>query len=165
MAECQKGLDRLALAILKDCVDQETGKRITPKERERRERLKKELATFEHKREMLPDLETTKLEARRIRQGLQDYYGSEAHFNSMSFEEKRKLLHFLFDGTHPETEEKFGIYIQSRRKNEKNFDYFIIFKGVFELATMDVEKFKKNQQVVNGGVGKFLDRNRYHKSK
>ena len=58
----------------------------------------------------MPDLKQVKQEAEQIRRELLTHYGSRDHLQRMSFDDKKQLLHRLFDGKDREGK-PYGIYI------------------------------------------------------
>jgi len=107
---------------------------ITKKETafyKQRDLLRESLEENEERYANIPDIESVKSEAEEIRRQLWLYMGvkSEAelirkqlwseytdpeHFEKMTFEEKRKLLHWVFDGKDPLSGDKYGIYINKK---------------------------------------------------
>ena len=87
----------------------------------------------------LPNIKEFKKEAELIRLGLSDYFGSIERLGEMTFDEKRKLLHWLFDGK-DEDGEKLGIYI--KRNGKDKWDYEInakLFHGMRTIKGDDID--------------------------
>jgi len=83
----------------------------------------------------LPNVEKLKEEANSVRRMLLEYFGSQEHQEEMTFEEKRKLLHWLFDGRDKEGN-RYGIYINATKKGRnQKVDYFMYGK-IIGLRTM-----------------------------
>jgi hypothetical protein len=83
----------------------------------------------------LPDVADVKREAARIRKMLLKQYASVEHQEAMSFDDKRKLLHWLFDG-HDAEGGTYGIYIMATRKGRnQKVDYFL-YGRIMGVRTM-----------------------------
>jgi hypothetical protein len=65
----------------------------------------------------MPDLEEVKRQREEIKFELLKHFGSEQRLEEMTFEEKRRLLHWLFGG-HDESGKPLGVYID-RQENDK----------------------------------------------
>jgi len=73
----------------------------------------------------MPDLKQVKQEAEQIRRELLTHYGSRDHLQRMSFDDKKQLLHWLFDGKDRDGK-PYGIYISRRgRGRQQKVDYFM----------------------------------------
>jgi len=73
----------------------------------------------------MPDLKQVKQEAEQIRRELLTHYGSRDHLQRMSFDDKKQLLHRLFDGKDREGK-PHEIYIsKSGRGRQQKVDYFM----------------------------------------
>jgi hypothetical protein len=80
----------------------------------------------ERRYENMPDIEAVKKQAVRIRRDLLTKYSGMDRFNKMTFDEKRELRHWIFDG-HDPIGEKFGIYINKKGKGRNALiDYLVV---------------------------------------
>jgi site-specific DNA recombinase len=82
--------------------------------------INEELARDKERLRFLPDPDEVKKDARIIRLGLLDYFGSMERLQAMSFDEKRKLLHWLFDGK-DKSGKPWGVYVWKIDKGEFGF--------------------------------------------
>jgi site-specific DNA recombinase len=139
----QKELNKLVDLALSGTLSKDT---IQAKEKElitTRDQFQDILDNSTNKLKSLPDVDSIKHEADTIRRQLLLKFGTKEHINEMSFEDKRNLLHWLFDGK-DETGMPFGIYITVKdfgktgskgRGREQLVDYFIYGK-IQGLRTM-----------------------------
>jgi site-specific DNA recombinase len=73
----------------------------------------------------LPKHDIVKAEAEIIRRTLLKKYRSKEHIQEMTYDEKRELLHWLFDGK-DQTGTKYGIYVNKTGKyKDQKVDYFM----------------------------------------
>ncbi|MBW1692719.1 MAG: hypothetical protein JRJ41_00910 [Deltaproteobacteria bacterium] len=87
---------------------------------------------------LLPDLETTKKEAEMIRLSLLYHFGSEDRLKEMSFQEKRLLLHWIFDGK-DQKGNKYGIFV--KRLDKDVWAYYIngkLISGISEVKGYNI---------------------------
>ncbi len=107
----------------------------------------------------LPDIEQVKEEANSVRRLLLDYFGSKEHQTEMTYEDKRKLLQWLFEGRDKEGN-NYGIYINATRQGKKQkVDYFLYGK-ITGLRTMVGDNYDYNEEEEG-----FLDLNPHSKHK
>ncbi|MDV2503798.1 MAG: recombinase family protein [bacterium] len=97
-----------------------------------KEEVVEELEATREKLRSMPDLDEAKAEAYRVRRQLLEHYGSEERLQAMSFDEKKQLLHWLFDGK-DQSGTPYGIYVTKRGRDE--FDYFL-YGRITGLRTM-----------------------------
>ncbi|MCG2776943.1 MAG: recombinase family protein [Desulfobacterales bacterium] len=155
-----KQISRLAEAVAGGHLKPETAGTTDKKLWDRKSAIIKNIKADKAKLTSLPDLQELKQEAEQIRRALSLHYGSEEHFLEMSYDEKRQLLHFLFDGKDAMTGERYGIYVD--RNPDGSFDYTISAKLFFgirtfrngEIDAMPYEKQKGKQKVT------YIDRNK-----
>jgi site-specific DNA recombinase len=113
----------------------------------------------------LPDIDSIKQEANIIRRQLLEQFGTKERIGEMSFEDKRNLLHWLFDGK-DETGTPYGIYISVKdygktgrrgRGREQTVDYFM-YGQIVGLRTLkgdninymgDVDAELKKEENIN----------------
>ncbi len=152
-----KELSKLVQAVLDETLSAET---IKAKEQELLKLKGNIISHLESDRSTLrtlPNVEEVKEEAGRIRQQLLERYSGLERLSQMTFEEKRELLHWLFDGrdkhgTH------YGIYIKAtgKRKNKK-IDYFLYGKitGLRTLkdGNINYEENESNNQTNQSARG------------
>jgi site-specific DNA recombinase len=73
----------------------------------------------------LPNIGEMKKEAEQIRRDLLQRFSGKERLHEMTFEDKRKLLHWLFDGTDLKGT-PYGIYVnKSGKGKEQKIDYFL----------------------------------------
>lgn len=113
-------LDELVELATSGTLRKETIKKKEDRLYENKQQISDELEADKQKLSALPSIEKIKKKAERIRMGLFDYFGSIDRLNEMSFEEKRQLLHWMFDGT-DEDGFKHGIYITKKGKNRWSY--------------------------------------------
>jgi hypothetical protein len=99
----------------------------------------------------LPDINSIKLEASKVKRLLLEKFHSQEHIDQMSFEDKRTILHFLFDGKDKKGT-PYGIYIsKTGNRNEQKIDYFMYGKiiGVRTLKGDDPNHDDNNNYKTN----------------
>lgn len=110
------------LEKLVDAVMEGTLKRDTIQKREdalykQMDAVRNELEKDKARLRFLPDIDKVHEQAKYIRLGLMDYFGSMERLQEMSFDEKRELLNWLFDGKN-ENGHPWGIYVKKIAKGE-----------------------------------------------
>jgi hypothetical protein len=85
-------------------------------------KVAEELEANRNKMKSFPDIDRVRKEAEDIRRQLLEHFSSEEHLQEMSFDEKKRFLHWLFDGKDKEGK-PYGIYI-TKSGNDK-WDYFL----------------------------------------
>ncbi len=109
--------------------------------------VRKELSEVNHSLGNLPDFDKIIQEADNIRKELMRHYQSEEHLDKMSFEQKKQLLHFLFDGKAPNGDH-YGIYVDKRGKGkEEEIDYFLYGRltGLRTIKGNDIEYYPEDE--------------------
>jgi chromosome segregation ATPase len=134
----QHALDKLVQAVISGTLTKET---ISKKEKELIEAKTELEITLQSGRTQLstlPDIDAVKKEAEQIRRQLLEYYSGGERLQEMTFEEKRKLLHWLFDGQDKKGT-PYSIYItkHGKRKDTK-LDYFL-YGRIMGLRTLKGE--------------------------
>ena len=74
------------------------------------------------------------------------YFGSMERLEAMTFDEKRELLHWLFDGIDSEGT-LYGIYITTKAKG--TYDYFIygrLIEGLRTVGGSDIDYYPDEKQ-------------------
>lgn len=95
--------------------------------------------------ESLPDEESVKEKADLIRRQFLEKYSGEKRLQNMTFEEKRLLLHWLFDGKDKKGTE-YGIYITKKgRGKAQQIDYFMYGRitGMRTLKGDDIDYYEE----------------------
>jgi len=73
----------------------------------------------------MPDIHQVKQEAEQIRRQLLEQFSGKDRLQKMSFDEKRQLLHWLFDGKDREGK-PYGIYVNKRGYGQgTEIDYYL----------------------------------------
>ncbi len=120
-----KELDKLVELALRGTLKKQT---ITAKETSllaSRQTVSAELDELRIKLRSMPDLQRVKQEAETIRRQLLQRFSGKNRLAAMTFEEKKQLLHWLFDGKDHEGH-PYGIYVSARgRAEQKKTDYFL----------------------------------------
>ncbi len=96
-----------------------------------------------------------KKEAHQERRRLKRKCQSKEHLQSMSFHEKKQLLHFLFDGKAPNGDD-YGIYIDKRGKGkDAEIDYFMFGRitGLRTIKRDDIDYFPEEDDDDNRNGG------------
>jgi len=100
-----------------------------------RDMLRDTLDGKERRLDNMPDIDSIKEVAHKIRKLLLEKYSGEQRYDNMTFEEKRELLHWLFDGIYS-TGDRYGIYINKKGQGkEAMIDYFF-FGQISGLRTL-----------------------------
>jgi len=73
----------------------------------------------------MPNLARVKQEAEAIRRQLLEHFSGKGRLQEMSFDDKKQLLHWLFDGK-DQAGKPFGIYVHKRGRGPgQKIDYFL----------------------------------------
>lgn len=128
LAKVELALDDLVTALLNKTLTAETIKNREAKLLEEKRTISEELETDRQTLKSLPNPEEVKAEANTIRRNLLQQYGGQKRLKKLTFDEKRNLLHWLFDGKDRDGK-PYGIYVTSKglRKN-RSVDYFLYGK-------------------------------------
>ena len=128
-------LEKLVESVLEGTLKKET---IQKKEEgliKQKDRLWDTLDHKERRLKNMPDIESVKMEADKIRKLLLKKYSGTQRYDKMTFKEKRELLHWVFDGRAPNGD-RYGIYINKKGKGkDATIDYFL-FGRVTGLRTI-----------------------------
>ena len=128
----EKELDKLVNLALEGTLKKET---IHEREKalyEVRGKASEELENTRARIASMPNLARVKQEAKQIRRQLLEHFSGEDRLQAMTFDEKKHLLHWLFEGKDGQGTQ-YGIYI-SKRGNKK-YDYFL-YGRITGLRTM-----------------------------
>lgn len=96
----------------------------------------------------LPDVGAMKQEVDNVRRQLLEQFSGTEHLQAMTFEEKRKLLHWLFDGK-DQKGTRYGIYVNKIDRGKKQkIDYFMYGK-IIRLRTIkgDNINYQEDEQI------------------
>ncbi len=143
LKKVQRELDKLVESVLRGTLSDETIKVKEKELIERRVSISNTLESDEMKLKSLPSIESIKNEAGRIRKELLEKYSGKERLMEMSYEEKRELLHFLFDGKDHEGK-PYGIYVF--KHPDQSIDYFLYGKiqGLRTLRGEDINYVESN---------------------
>jgi hypothetical protein len=120
-----KELNKLVKLVLAGDLKGETIKSTETELLNKRTRTEEELNKTTIILKSLPDIKEVKRQADTIRRQLLERYSGKERLMKMTYDEKRELLHFLFDGK-DDKGNPFGIYIETRGKGkEKRIDYYM----------------------------------------
>lgn len=122
-----KDLDKLVDAFLKGKLQEDTIQKKEQSLVKAKEKASTELDELESELQDLPDLEKVKKEADKIRRELLRDYSGEERLQEMSYDEKKQLLHWIFDGKDKEGT-KYGIYVNKEKGVRGKIDYFMYGK-------------------------------------
>lgn len=125
-------LNKLVQKVLNNELREETIKPTETALYDDRSKVNQELEENKEKLRAIPDLNKVKLEAEYIRRDLMLYFQSAEYLQEMSFADKRRLLHWLFDGK-DYTGAQYGIHVCKNGKDK--WDYFM-YGGVTGLRTI-----------------------------
>lgn len=134
-----KGIDK-ELSKLVDLALSGTLKKETIRDKEEalleaKKKATDELEANRDKLHALPDVQQVKREAERIRRRLLERFSGKKRLKKMSFDEKKTLLHWLFDGKDTKGT-PYGIYISKKKKGKRQeIDYFL-YGRITGLRTM-----------------------------
>lgn len=134
-----KDLEKLIDLALSKILNVETIKQRETELQERKDTLIEAIEINKRKLEKQPTDEQIEKQAEIVRLRMLDYFKSEERYKSMTYDEKKRLLHWLFDGK-DETGEKHGIYV--KKVGNKVFDYRInakLFEGAAFLKGDDID--------------------------
>jgi hypothetical protein len=128
----EKELDKLVNLALEGTLKKETIQEREKALYEARGKASEELENIKGRIASMPNPSHVKQEAKQIRQQLLDYFSGEDRLQAMTFDEKKHLLHWLFEGKDGQGT-PYGIYVNKRGEGE--YDYFLYGK-ITGLRTM-----------------------------
>jgi len=111
--------------------------------REREYLLTSEMFGIKSKMESIPFENQIKYNAQIMRATIQSIYSSGMEFRRMSFDERRKLAQFAFNGKDQDGN-RAGLYIRQDKEAEWSFTIKGIFSGVNEQDFLPMEPWKAN---------------------
>jgi len=135
----EKEIDKLIDTVLAGVFDKAAINKRQKELLKQKEILTENIDINKSKLNNLPDPDLVRKEARVMRKLLQHYFQSEERLQAMTYDEKRRLLHWLFDGK-DEDDTPYGIYVREVRKGV--YDYFIyakMFAGARFLKGDDID--------------------------
>jgi len=155
LSKIQKELKKLVDLALSGTLTKETiqskEKELTSARDQCQDMLDKDSSTLKS----LPDIDSIKHEANTIRKQLLEKFGTKERISNMSFEDKRNLLHWLFNGKNHEGT-PYGIYITVKdygktggkgRGREQTVDYYMYGKiqGLRTLKGDDINYQERDE--------------------
>ena len=152
-------LDKLVDLALSGTLNKET---IRAKEQEliqAKADLTERLEANRDKLRTMPDVNKVRKEAEGIRRQLLERFSGKARLTEMKFDEKRALLHWLFDGK-DQTGAPYGIYINKiGKRKDQTIDYFLYGKitGLRTLKgnNIDYQTLNDDEQNYNTTITAF----------
>lgn len=163
LIKIQKELDKLVKAVIEETLSKETIKGKEDELYKAKKRFTDEVNESTQQLKSLPDVNVVKKEADTIRRKLLKHLGSKDHLSNMTFDDKRALLHWVFDGKDYEGT-PYGIYITVKdggrtggkgRGRVQTVDYYLYGKvtGLRTLKGDDInymgdvdEELRKEQE-------------------
>ena len=136
-----KDLDKLTKAFLSGKLKKETISNTEQSLLEAKKKATEELEANREKLRSLPDVQQVKEEAQKIRRRLLEQFSGKERLEEMTFDEKKSLLHWLFDGKDA-WGMPYGIYITKKKKGAgQEIDYFMYGKitGLRTLKGDDID--------------------------
>jgi len=125
LSKLKRELDKLVNLALQGTLKKETIQEREQNLIEVKSHLEETLQANRNKLQSLPDIDAVKEKALEIRRQLLDQFSGEGRLNEMTYDDKRKLLHWLFDGKNDKGE-PYGIYIAKKgRRKDMKIDYFL----------------------------------------
>jgi site-specific DNA recombinase len=115
-------LDKLVEAVLTGTLKKGTVRNKEKSLYEAKATVTEELEGQRERLRSMPSIERVKRESEAIRLQLLEHFGSEDRLQEMSFDEKKTLLHWLFDGKDSHGT-PYGIYLSKRGNGV--YDYFL----------------------------------------
>ena len=139
LRKIEKEIDKLIDTVLAGVFDKAAINKRQKELLKQKEILTENIDINNSKLNNLPNPDLVKKEARVMRRMLQHYFQSEERLQAMTYDEKRRLLHWLFDGQDEEGT-PYGVYVREVKKGV--YDYFIsakMFAGARFLKGDDID--------------------------
>ena len=109
----------------------------------------------------MPDADQVREEAEQIRRQLLEQFSSENRLQEMTFDEKKRLLHWLFDGKDSDGK-SYGIYVKKRGYGHgAAIDYFL-YGRITGLRTLKGDDINYQAWDENGDGYKTNSSDRRH---
>ena len=137
-------LSKLVDAVLDGTLTKETTRAKEAELLKEKAFLNSKLINHQNRLSRMADPAMLEKEARQIRTSLLDHFGSIQHFKKMDFDEKRLLLHAMFDGE-DEHGSKRGIYIT--KLGNRKYQCFMLataFQGVRVIFKRNLDYYNEN---------------------
>jgi len=152
LKKIEKELDKLVKIALNEILTPETIKKTEEVLLTRKKNTTTELETDRKNLKSMPRLKDFEKQVKEIRYKLVKRFQSEEHLEKMTFDQKRRLLEYLFDGKDQEGKH-YGIYVWMKKKISKHkkhfhFDvYAQIFAGRGGFYTRDPDGFDFHERM------------------
>ena len=141
-------LDKLVESVLKGTLTAETIKKKEQNLLQAKNSFNDILQTDKNQLRLLPDVNTIKQEADTIRRQLLEKFSGKERLQEMSFDDKRALLYWLFDGK-DQKGTPYGIYINKTGKGKASkIDYFLYGK-IVGLRTLQGDNINYQEEDMN----------------
>ncbi|MEX0681547.1 MAG: recombinase family protein [Balneolales bacterium] len=160
LRKINKELEKLVDLAMSGTLKKDT---IRAKEQEllqSKEKVSEELEDLKNQLRAMPDIEAVKQEAEDIRRQLLDQYSGQERLQEMTFEEKKRLLHWLFDGKDKEGT-PYGIYVS--KKDTGAIDYFL-YGRITGLRTVKGDNIDYHDDNGNSGSDQQTQGNKDYKT-
>ncbi len=155
-------LDKLVELALSGTLSKETIKGKEQTLIQAKAKLTERLERNRDKLRTMPDVNDVREEAETVRRQLLEYFSGKERLMEMTFDEKRTLLHWLFDGK-DQYGAPLGIYINKRSKGKDQMVDYFMYGKITGLRTLkgddinyqkwdedeDVENYKTNKVAFN----------------
>ena len=128
----KKELDKLVNLALEGTLKKETIQEREKALYEVRGKASEELENTRARMASIPNLARVKQEAEQIRRQLLEHFSGEDRLQAMTFDEKKHLLHWLFEGKDGQGT-PYGIYVNKRGKGEY---HYLLYGKITGLRTM-----------------------------
>lgn len=143
LKEIKNKRKRLVDAVLNGTLAEDSMEESDPELKEIQVEIENEITEAQNQLDNLPDIEAVKKEANQIRKMLKREYQSEEYLQNMSFDDKKQLLHFLFDGKAPNGDQ-YGIYVDKQGRGKSAEIDYMMFGRLTGLRTIkgdDIDYF------------------------
>ena len=150
-------IEKLIDLALGKLLDRKTIKKREGELVKKKEILESNIETNEQKLSSIPDPALTRREARIMRLRLQDYFQSEERLQNMTHGEKRRFLHWLFDGD-DEDGRSYGVYISKISKDVYEYEiYGKLFAGKRFLKEDDIDYWNEElEELVDKRIEQYI---------
>ena len=153
LSSIQNKLDKLVDAVLSGDLEKATIKEKEQALLQEKQKLESEIAQDREQLANLPDTDQIKQQAEEIRQQLKRKYSGKDRLSEMSFEDKKQLLHWLFDG-HDNEGTPYGIYVNKQGSGHGAAIDYMMYGKITGLRTVkgdDINYFPKDDDQGSGG--------------
>jgi hypothetical protein len=135
-----KELEKLVDLALSGTLQKSTIKAKEASLLQAKSKIAEELEEIQAKLRTMPDANKLRQDAELIRRQLLEQFSGEGRLSKMSFDDKQRLLHLLFDGKDPDGK-PYGIYVSKQGRGPgKKIDYFLYGRltGIRTLKDKDI---------------------------